>query len=274
DKIASFLWRLEEIREFVESTYLPDIVTVAQAYPDYFEIGQGPGNFMSFGGFPDGKGGFAFPRGVVMGGRRLPLDFGEITESAGYTWLRQAGEMKEPDPGRREAYSWVEAPRYSGEPMEVGPLARAVVSGGECRSSAMDRVVARSREAQIIAGLMFEWLDQLEPGKPSYLPPGEAVNCRALGALEVPRGGLLHGIGVEGDRIVDYKIITPSEWNFSPRDDSGRLGPVEQSLLGTPVEDAGAPIEVGRVARSYDPCMYCATHVLTAARVRTGDEPY
>ncbi|HIE09282.1 MAG TPA: nickel-dependent hydrogenase large subunit, partial [Armatimonadetes bacterium] len=51
EKIASFLWRLNEIRDFIENSYLPDVIRVAKAYQDHFEIGGGWGNFLSFGVF-------------------------------------------------------------------------------------------------------------------------------------------------------------------------------------------------------------------------------
>ncbi len=41
DKIASFLWRLNEIRTFIDNVYLPDVIAVAEKYSDYFGIGAG-----------------------------------------------------------------------------------------------------------------------------------------------------------------------------------------------------------------------------------------
>ena len=41
DKITNFLWRLNEIRDFVDNAYIPDIVAVAKHYEDYLEIGKG-----------------------------------------------------------------------------------------------------------------------------------------------------------------------------------------------------------------------------------------
>src|SRR4030066_464863 len=39
DKIASFLWRLNGLRDFIENVYIPDVLAAAEAYSDYFEIG-------------------------------------------------------------------------------------------------------------------------------------------------------------------------------------------------------------------------------------------
>jgi hydrogenase large subunit len=51
DKIASFLWRLNELRDFIDNVYVPDVLAVAGAYSDYFEIGVGCGNLLSYGSF-------------------------------------------------------------------------------------------------------------------------------------------------------------------------------------------------------------------------------
>ena len=51
DKIASFLWRLNEIKDFIDNVYLPDVFTVAKTYSDYFEIGRGCGNLLSYGNY-------------------------------------------------------------------------------------------------------------------------------------------------------------------------------------------------------------------------------
>jgi len=58
DKIASFLWRLREIKAFINDVYLPDVLAVADVYSDYKKIGVGCGNLLAYGGFPqdaDGK---------------------------------------------------------------------------------------------------------------------------------------------------------------------------------------------------------------------------
>jgi [NiFe] hydrogenase large subunit len=33
----------------------------------------------------------------------------------------------------------------------------------------------------------------------------------------------------------NYQYVVPSTWNFGPRDAKGKLGPVEEALIGTPV---------------------------------------
>ncbi|MBN1374652.1 MAG: nickel-dependent hydrogenase large subunit, partial [Dehalococcoidia bacterium] len=51
DKITNFLWKLNTIREFIDNTYIPDLIMIGSAYPDYFKIGRGCGNLLSYGVF-------------------------------------------------------------------------------------------------------------------------------------------------------------------------------------------------------------------------------
>ena len=271
DILNKFAALLAQVRKFIEYCLLKDTKLLADTYADYYHIGHGPGNFLSYGAFPYGHlpGEAYFPAGVVVGGERQTLDTSKITETHDFSWFEEdqpaedlLARPEQPDPFKKEAYSWVETPRYGGEAMEVGPLARAVVRGETLQSSTMDRIVARSIETGWIGELMSQWLDQFQLGQPVYQPPDLPVKPRDIGLSEVPRGGLLHGVEVEGDRIKSYKIITPSEWNYSPRDQQGQRGVVEQSLIGIQIQDAENPIEVGRVVRSFDPCLYCATHLI------------
>jgi Ni,Fe-hydrogenase I large subunit len=77
---------------------------------------------------------------------------------------------------------------------------------------------------------------------------------------EAPRGALGHGISIDEYRISNYQCVVPTTWNCSPRDSRGRPGPVETALEGLEIKDATQPIEIGRVVRSFDPCIACAVH--------------
>ena len=51
--------------------------------------------------------------------------------------------------------------------------------------------------------------------------------------------------------------------NGSPRDPKGQRSAFESSLIGVPVHDAAAPLEIIRTIHSFDPCMSCAVHLYT-----------
>lgn len=168
---------------------------------------------------------------------------------------------------KKDAYSWVKAPRYDGLPFEVGPLARLTLSGLYNNGiSAMDRTIARALEAKKIAEIMKVLLEQIVPGvdvQSKYELPEVAAG---RGLVDTTRGALGHWLKIADKKISFYQIITPSTWDFSTRDDNGYRGTAEEALIGTPIQDSEKPAEIGRILRSFDPCMSCATHVYTPGK--------
>ena len=147
-----------------------------------------------------------------------------------------------------DAYSWIKAPRYLGDPHEVGPLARMWMSGLYRRGiSVMDRLMARALEARTIAEAMADWVDQVSVGMPNRAHFQYPSSGTGAGLMEAPRGALGHWVQFREHAIQRYQILTPTAWNASPMDDSGQKGPIEQALIGTPVRDREQPIECLRV---------------------------
>ena len=168
------------------------------------------------------------------------------------------------DPATKtNAYSWLKAPRYGNLPYEAGPLARMWVNGDyRTGISVMDRHQARAAEALKVAQAMLTWVDQLTTNGPVSVPATIPDTANAIGLTEAPRGALGHWLQIKGGKISRYQIVTPTCWNASPRDNSSKLGPIEQALIGTPVQDLDQPVEVVRVIHSFDPCLSCAVHVV------------
>ncbi len=272
DRIQKFMGSLETVLEFIGERLLPDAGLLARRYEDYFEIGRGYENLLAYGNFPvPGKESeYVMPFGVYIDGRIEEFNPEEIREHVHHSWFAQKvpkhpakGETS-PEPDKDDGYSWVKAPRYAGKPFETGPIAHLWMKGEYRRGiSTMDRILARVLEAQMVGRMMKEWLKQLEPGKPVYrpyeMPEREVEGVGYTGAM---RGALAHWVRFKGTRILHYQIVTPSAWYCSPRDGNGMRGPLEEALVGTPVADPDNPIEIGRVARSFDPCLACAVHLL------------
>ncbi len=272
DILMDFRSKLRRIYKFVKNTMLPDTQTIAEAYPDYYQIGVRQPNLLEFGLFPQSNdnGTRHFPPGVVIDGRRQDLDSSVIREDLASAWYTGDSDSSHPfqgrshpDPDKEGAYSWVKAPRYGGRALEGGPLARLWIRGDYRRGvSTMDRVMARAQEAEMVGKLMDDWVDELEPGQPVYHDfaiPEEAEGVGLTGAM---RGPLGHWLKIRRGRINHYQVITPTAWNLSTRDSQGRMGPVEEALIGTPVADYEEPIEIGRVIRAFDICSSCSTHVI------------
>lgn len=290
EKIAAYQAMLKKLRRFINDSYLSDVVEVAGAFPEYAKIGRGCGNFLVYGVFPEASGGGTkfFPSGTLIDGKLEVFDPGKITEEVRYSFysspsgLHPAKGLTDPDPRKKDAYSWIKAPRYQNTVVEVGPLARVLVSyhkaenlevkkmvdallqklnaKGENLVSAMGRHAARAIECKIVADRCAEWVDQLKPGEPAFKDFQIPDSASGAGLTEAPRGALGHWLEIRGGKIEKYQCVVPTTWNCSPRDDAGRPGPVEQALVGTPIADPQNPIEAVRVVRSFDPCIACAVH--------------
>ncbi len=278
--IDDFRALLSGLRSFIDTVYLADAAALAAAFPAYAGIGGGNGNMLCYGVFDldaAGSGQLLGP-GRYSAGTPGTLDPAEISEQVQYSWytpgsgnLHPDQGVTVPDPDKAGAYSWLKAPRYDTEAYELGPLARMWVNGHYSSGvSVLDRLLARALESKLIADAMDGWLDELVPGDPVYAPAGVPGTATGVGLTEAPRGALGHWMAVDGGTVSRYQVITPTNWNASPRDDLGQLGPIEQALLGTPVNDISQPVEVLRVVHSFDPCIACAVHVLRPGQGHRG----
>lgn len=328
--IAQFHSLIANAREFVSKVYVPDVLAVAPFYKDWAGIGQGVGNYMVYGEYPeaDGPGAPQFlPSGVIMGrnlSRVEPLDPAKINEFITHSWYDYDGGNNtglHPSQGETKPnytgpappyerldtsakYSWLKAPRYGGEPMEVGPLSRMLVAyasghtqvkalvtavltklnvGPEALFSTLGRIAARAIETQVLADKMGDWVDQLADnmGKgdlrihdnSKWDPSSWPADATGAGLHEAPRGALGHWVHIQNGTISNYQCVVPSTWNAGPRDPAGRRGPYEESLIGTPIADPERPVEILRTIHSFDPCLACGVHVVDVrkrelARVR------
>lgn len=272
DQIVQMQSILRRLARFIETKAIPDVYVIARYYDDYYHIGKGPGNLLSFGVFDRYQeiGTLYVDPLVYQNGTILPLQAENITEQIDYARYQGKNEytpfeeMPEPDMEKPRAYSWVKAPRYRGVPFEVGPLARLWLSGEYRRGiSTMDRTVARVLELKKVADVLHILLSRIHPDisiqKEWELPQ----HARGAGLVDTTRGALGHWLKIEDQLLSYYQIITPSTWDFSPQDAKGINGTAEQALIGTTIEDIRQPVELGRILRSFDPCMSCATHVYT-----------
>lgn len=271
DRNNRFRGLLKQIMEFIDEHMLPDVEVLATKYNDHFKLGKGPGDFISFGMFPQkGSANRKYPSGVYLDGHPAELDLSLISEDISYSWFNGPNDQEKPtesravpDKNKPDAYTWLKAPRYDNKVVEMGPLGRMWISGDYCNgTSTMDRIVTRVLETKKAASWMLEWLDELAPGQPTFTPFEIPESGVGIGYTEAMRGSLGHWLKIENRKIVSYQIITPTAWLFSPKDKSGKRGVVDQSLVGLQIRDKENFSEVGRTVRSYDPCFSCSGHLI------------
>ncbi len=296
DRITEFIWRLEQIIDFVKNYYVPDVIAVAKAYKEYLEIGKGCQRLLAYDSYKTRSDGsydnILFKGGLVNDiDRYSEININHITEDVTHSWYKDCeplypGEEKtEPMPGKEAGYSWVKSPRYDGKVYEVGPLAGVLSTylgkGDSYIKNMVDnalseiganvsnlysvagRHLCRALSANILADQLVGWARELKAGEPTaaeYDPPADG---EGIGLCAAPRGALGHWLKVKDGRISNYQVITPTAWNASPKDKDGQPGPYEQALIGLKVKESQSPIEILRVIRSFDPCTACAVHMVT-----------
>jgi Ni,Fe-hydrogenase I large subunit len=323
--IAELKRLLAKARDFVNRVYIPDLLAIASFYKDWAGHGQGVGNYLAYGEYPedDTATPALFLRTGIIRGRNLskvePFDQAKVTEYVAHSWYQyQQGDAVALHPFQGETapnytgprppyellhtepdskYSWLKSPRYDDQPMEVGPLARMLVSyasghervktlvdgalkalgvGPEVLFSTLGRVAARGIETQLLAEKMETWVDGLATNMESgelrihdnskWDPSSWPDEATGAGFHEAPRGALGHWVSIRNGAIDNYQCVVPSTWNAGPRDAKGQRGPYEEALIGTPVADPARPIEILRTVHSFDPCMACGVHVLDPQR--------
>ncbi len=326
DKLAQLRKLFRKARAFTEQAYIPDLLAVASFYKEWASIGGGVGNYLCYGDFAmeenGGADSYFFPQGIIMGkdlSQVLPVDQQKISEYVTRSWYSySSGDEKGLHPWDGETthkytgpkppykfldtdskYSWVKAPRYDDQPMEVGPLARCLVAyaagnpdvqgavnfvldqlgvGPEALFSTLGRTAARGIDCLVMAQKAEVWLDQLTDNMgrgilethngAKWDPSTWPKEAAGFGFHEAPRGALGHWIRIENGAIANYQAVVPSTWNAGPRDARGQIGPYESALIGTPIADEEKPLEILRTIHSFDPCLACAVHVLDG----TGNE--
>ena len=71
---------------------------------------------------------------------------------------------------------------------------------------------------------------------------------RAL--VETARGRLMHEVELDGERVADYRIVAPTEWNFHPE------GALAKYLMGQPTCARGElESKIARLVTELDPCV-------------------
>ena len=317
--------------EFTEQVYIPDLMAIGSFYKDWhYGGGLSSKSVMSYGDIPEHANDYSasslkLPRGVILNGNLaevLPIDLADpnqVQEFVTHSWYKYPDETKglHPWDGVTEPnyvlgpkskgtktniealdeegkYSWIKSPRWKGNAVEVGPLARYIIGYAQKKPefkdpvdkllkdlgvpvtalfSTLGRTAARALECQWAAHQMRYFQDKLmaaiKAGDSStanvdkWKPETWPKEVKGVGFTEAPRGALGHWVKIKDGKIDNYQAVVPTTWNGSPRDPKGGIGAFEASLLDTPMADPNQPLEIIRTLHSFDPCLACSTHVMS-----------
>lgn len=316
--------------DFIDQVYIPDLKAIASFYKEWtYGGGLSSKNLLSYGDFPDvandwSQDNMLMPGGAIINGDLSQVhevdlrDPEQVQEFVAHSWYEYPDESKGLHPwdgitephfelgpdakgsktnikqiDENAKYSFVKAPRWRGNAMEVGPLARYVVAyarGDEeikdqvdgllhdlglpltAIFSTLGRTAARGLECSWAAHKMRYVFDNmmanLKAGDTAtsnmdkWEPETWPSETKGVGHAEAPRGALGHWMHIKDTKIETYQAVVPTTWNASPRDPAGNIGAYEAALLGTPMANPEQPLEILRTIHSFDPCLACATHVM------------
>jgi hydrogenase large subunit len=241
EKLGRLKSLIDNMISFVEKVYVPDLMLLSSFYRDWFEVGEGLGNFLVLGepvGENHSEGKFFIPPAFISG-RRVeepePVDYSKIEEYIAHSWYSYSAEGKEalnpfegetrlsytgPKPPYEHLnvegkYSWVKAPRYGGLPAEVGPLARTLVLYSVDLHGMRDIVNIHLSKLNLPFQALYSTMGRnLSRGLESLL---------YVHAMKGWYGELLGNVRAGDTRTFEGKRWEPSSW---PREASG-LGVVE-----------------------------------------------
>jgi hydrogenase large subunit len=232
-KVAALI---EQMREFVDQVYVPDVLAIASFYKDWFKTGcgEGTGNFLTYGDFPamgsqDPKT-FLVPRGAILGRDLSHIQEVDLTADEGiqefvaHSWYDYSGgkeiglhpykgetQLKYSGPAppyqhldTTASYSWLKSPRWKGHAMETGPLARVLMlyaSGHEPTKELANKALAQ-------LGLPLESMFSTM-GRTA----ARALECKIL-ADSMPQWyeGLMANIKAGDVRTFNETLWEPSTW--------------------------------------------------------------
>lgn len=165
------------------------------------------------------------------------------------SWVAELAAAADADPG------FAQQPVWRGQPAETGALARrqhapliqALLQGGRSRVAA--RFVARLQELALL----------LSGGMQPALGALTLADGSGLAWVENARGLLLHQAWLAGDRVLRYRIVAPTEWNFH------RSGALVSALTQAPANDTAALQRQAQcLIHSLDPCVACQVECFDA----------
>ena len=215
--------------DFVTRVYIPDVLAIASFYKDWFAIGKGVTNFLSYGDFPmddNAQPQLYIPSGVIHSedlAHVAAVDQAKIDEYVTHSWYDYTvGDDKGLNPYKGEThphytgpkppyerlnvdqkYSWLKSPRYDGAPMQVGPLSRMLVAYALGRPARVKELIDKALTALgAPPAALFSTLGRIA---------ARAIEAQVL----VESMGMWVDALADGMARRDYRIQDTSKWDPS-----------------------------------------------------------
>ena len=179
------------------------------------------------------------------------------------------------------SHSFAKRSLYQEKPFTVGANARLINMGERLDGQAADLFKEHYNDRWLKNPLMnnlaqtIEMLWSLEhiPDAVDMVmsledPPIEKPtreNGSGTGAVEAPRGTLYHHYEIKNGLVESADIITPTAQNLDDIERHMKLA--AERMLADDKNDEEVRLGLEMVARAYDPCISCATHLVTLKRI-------
>jgi len=255
---------LEEIK-LKAHELVPDAVRAVELFAsiDYPTYPEADMLFMSVNA-PKNQFGFAGESIIISNGKEVDVeDYKKLTNE------------------RIVSHSFAKRSLYQEKPFTVGANARLINMGKRLDGQATDLLKEHYNERWLKNPLMnnlaqaIEMLWSLEhlPDAADKVmslddPPIEKPtreNGSGTGAVEAPRGTLYHHYEIKNGLIDSADIITPTAQNLDDIERHMKL--TAERMLADGKKDDEVRLGLEMVARAYDPCISCATHLVTLKRI-------
>lgn len=153
-----------------------------------------------------------------------------------------------------DAGDFLAAPLWRGAPAETSPYTRnrgdSAVTGLTIRfgNGLLPRLAAQLVEVAALQRRLREAL--CRPSAPAPALAAATGDSVGISQVQAARGLLVHRVELDADRITDYRILAPTEWNFHPQ------GAVAKGLASLePADDDTLRRQAGLFVTAVDPCV-------------------
>jgi uptake hydrogenase large subunit len=152
-----------------------------------------------------------------------------------------------------DSADFISRPTWHGQPCETSPFTRALATPLiDALIESHGRGLLPRLAAQLLDVAMHMQLLTLDMDTTRCVqdPPLHSAEGVGLGRSGAARGLLVHLVHVENDRVGDYRILAPTEWNFHPQ------GVVAEGLAALPIgSETAVRRQAALLITAIDPCV-------------------